>query len=471
MTEVIQFFRVLAIAVGLLASPSLRTACSQSAPPENRESAISYHGDALRNAAQRELDEEGLRKFAAYFERMHFAEEFIVATTSEERQTLLKRIVGVLRETSDAETIISPLWVRVELFPPNKIYELVFKTQDKSPYSITALEITDVTDNRPSYTLTTDNLGSVFVELEQSGFSGVVHVRKNGEVLIDKAYGLANEEFGYPIKRDTVFGIGSTPMDFTLVSIFLLEQQGKISQDDTLNRYFDNVPADKESITIRQLVTGKSGLPNFFDTEDDWDADLAYLNRKAAEERLFSQELLFKPGQGTSQSHGAFGLLSSIIERVSGQDYYTFLKDNFFDPAGMTRTAMNGNSMGLRLSEFAVGQGPVFFGLPNIPPNWGKTSWLVLGSGGMCSTMEDMLKFYALVRSDKVLKPPYNGRFNRFGASLNGSMRGAYLSHAYTGVNDEAILMSNIDADSPRTGDVDEKMTAIVRALEKFIRD
>ena len=471
MTELLQVHRVLAIVFVVLATPTLQSRYAHSTPPENREDAISCHGDVLRNAAQRELDEQGLRDFAKEFEARALCRRVYCHNHRRGAAQLLKQILDVLRETKNAETIISPLWVRVELFPPNKIYEVVYRTQDKAPYAITSLEITDVTDKRPSYTLTTDNLGEVFAELEQSGFSGIVHVRKNGDVLLDKAYGLANEEFGYPIKRDTVFGIGSTPMDFTLVSIFLLEQRGKISQDDTLNRYFDSVPADKESITIRQLVTGKSGLPNFFDTEDDWDADLAYLNRKAAEERLFAQELLFKPGKGTSHSHGAFGLLSSIIERVSGKDYYTFLKENFFNPAGMTRTAMNGNSMGLPLSEFAVGQGPTYFGLPNIPPNWGKTSWLVLGSGGMCSTMEDMLKFYALVRSEKVLKPPYNRRFNRFGASLNGSMRGAYLSHAYTGVNDEAILMSNIDADSPREGDVDEKMTAIVRALEGFIRD
>ncbi len=456
--------------VTLMASVSQR-AHANDALPENREDAITYHIHALEEAARSELNERGLDRFVKEFERSHCADEFLATTTDANRRALVKQVLGVIRRTPHTETTISPLWVRMELFPNDEIHEVTFRTQDTAPYAVTALEIEEVTDSRPRYTLTADNLSEVFADLEASGFTGVVHVRKNGNVLLEKAYGMANVEFGYPIKLDTVFGIGSTPMDFTLVSLFLLEQQGKIHQDDTLDMFLENAPADKAKITIRQLMSSQSGLPDFFDTEDDWDPDLAYINRKTAEERLLSQELLFEPGTKSRHSHGAFGLLSIIIERVTGQDYYAFLKENFFDPAGMTRTAMNGDSMGLPLSEFAVGQGPVFFGLPNIPPNWGKTSWLVLGSGGMCSTLEDMLKFFALVRSDTVLKPPHNARFNRYGSSLNGSMRGAYLSHVYKGVDDEAILMSNIDADSPREGDVDEKIRAVVLALEDFIGD
>lgn len=469
MIKYLQRYCLLVAVLAFATALSAQTVHANDALPENREDAISYHIEALEKTARRDLSEPDLDQFAREFERLHCADEYISATSDAVRSAIIKQILGIISRTPHTETTISPLWVRMELFPPNEIHEVTFETQDRAPYAITALAVSEVTDSRPRYTLTVDNLSDAFADLEKSGFTGVVHVRKNGNVLLEKAYGMANVEFEYPIKLDTVFGIGSTPMDFTLVSLFLLEQQGKIRQDDTLETFFDNVPADKAKITIRHLMSGQSGLPDFFDTEDDWDPDLAFINRKTAEERLMSQELLFEPGTKSRHSHGGFGLLSIIIERVSGQDYFTFLKENFFDPAGMTRTAMNGDSMGLPLSEFAVGHGPVFFGLPNIPPNWGKTSWLILGSGGMCSTLEDILKFFALVRSDKVLKPPHNARFNRYGSSLNGSMRGAYLSHVYTGVDDEAIMMSNIDADSPREGDVDEKMRAIVLALEEFI--
>ncbi|MCL4216335.1 MAG: serine hydrolase [Candidatus Hydrogenedentes bacterium] len=467
----LQLNRVPNLVLVLLAAAAPQAVYGDSVQPGAREDSIASCIQAFEEAAQRSQDEGVLEEFIERFERDHCASSFITATSSEERRALLAQILDITRTATASEVTISPLWVRIELYLPNEVYEVTFTTQDESPFAITSLAVENVTNSRPSYTLTADNLSETFKELEKDGFSGVVHVRKNGKVLLQEAYGMANVEFGYPVKCDTVFGIGSTPMDFTLMSIFLLEQRGRIDRDDALSKYFENVPEDKQNITIRQLISGESGLPDFFETEDDWDPDLAYIDRKTAEDRLFSQTLLFEPGSDSSHSHGAYGLLASIIERVSGKDYYSFLKENFFDPAGMTRTAMNGGSMGLNLSEFAVGQGPVFFGLPNIPPNWGKTSWLVMGSGGMCSTMEDMLKFFALVRSDSVLKPPYNERFNLSGSSLNGSMRGAYLSHAYEGAGNEAILMSNIDADSPREGDLDEKIRALVRALEVFVSE
>lgn len=457
--------------LAFLMADTFPAAAAQDNAPENREDAISFHSRALVNAARFNMNEQQLARFVSEFERTHLSNEFIQTTTSQQRGELIGKILEVIRAAESRETVVSPDWVRVDLFPPEKTYELLFTMAESAPFPIVSMSLTDVTDSRPNYTLTADSIIPTFAQLEESGFSGVIHVRKNGKVLLEKACGMANPELGYPVKFDTVFGIGSTPMDFTLMSIFLLEQRGQLQQSDTLDKFFEDVPADKAKITVRHLIKGESGLPDFFDTEADWDADLAYIDRATAEARIFAQTLLFEPGTDSRSSHGAFGLLASIIERVSGKEYGEFLKENFFDPAGMTRTAMYGNHMGLPLSEFAVGQGPVFFGLPNIPPNWGKTSWLILGSGGMCSTMEDMLKFYALVRSDEVLKPPYNGHFNRFGASLNGSVRGAYLSHAYKGVENEAIVMSNIDADSPREGNLDETIGAFVRALEEFIAE
>ena len=455
----------------LLALTIPLVAHAENPAPGDRDDAVLSHVEALEKTARSGLSGEALGELLKAFERAHCAQAFIDRANAAERLELFERVVEAFRGSKRVDVVISPDDVRIDLFPPEKTYEITLGMQADHPFAVASLTVEDVTGVRPRYTLTAENLAETFAELAQSGFTGVVHVRKDGEILLDEAYGLANEELGYPIKRDTVFGIGSTPMDFTYVAIKLLEQRGEIQLDDTLERFFDRVPEDKQNITIRHLMNGESGLPDFFHTEDDWDPDIAYIDRATAEERLLGQELLFEPGTDNRSSHGAYGLLSSIIERVSGKDYFTFLNENFFEPAGMTRTAMYGETMGLPLSEFAVGQGPEYFGLPNIPPNWGKTSWLVLGSGGMCSTLDDMLKFFALVRSGEVLKPPYNARFNRFGASLNGSVRGAYLSHAYKDADNEAMVMSNIDADSPREGDVDEKMQAIVQALEELIAD
>ncbi len=436
-----------------------------------RESAIEFHGRALERAGMGGMDPAETKRFIADFESTHCAPAYLAATDADERREVITSLLKVIQDTRAAETMIAPDWVRVDLFLPGKTYEVTYTMTETAPYLITSLSMNDVTADRPNFVLTKENLAATFAKLEAAGFAGAIHVRKDGEVLLDRACGVANEPLGYPIKRNTVFGIGSTPMDFTYVGIRLLEQRGLLSLKDTLTKFYSYVPEDKATITIGHLLNGQSGLPDFFDTRDDWDADLAYIDRTAAEERIFAQELLFEPGTDQRGSHGAYGLLAAIIERASGKDYFTFMKENFFDPAGMTRTAMNGDAMGLPLSEFAVGHGPMLFGLPNIPPNWGKTSWLILGSGGMCSTLEDMLKFFACIRSGDVLEPPYNARFNRFGASLNGSVRGAYLAHAYTDGDNESILMSSIDADSPREGTLDENISAFVRALEAFIAE
>jgi len=175
-----------------------------------------------------------------------------------------------------------------------------------------------------------------------------------------------------------------------------------------------------------------------------------------------NQKLLFKPGQGHSHSHGAFGLLAAIVELKTGKTYMEFLKENFFDPAGMTRTGENGDKKDFEIKDFAVGGGPEFVGLPNIPPNWGPTSWLVKGSGGMYSTLDDLLKFYSLVRSGKVLDDAHAKYFKEPSADVDGSMRGFELFSVYNSPQSELFLFLN------RPGDNDLRRK-IFRALEDLI--
>jgi len=93
--------------------------------------------------------------------------------------------------------------------------------------------------------------------------AGVVFVQIDGEVLLERAFGMAHEDLGIPNTLETVFGTGSRPIDYTVAAIHLLAQQGRIKLDDPITRYFDDVPADKQAITIRHLLTGRSGLPDW----------------------------------------------------------------------------------------------------------------------------------------------------------------------------------------------------------------
>ncbi len=291
--------------------------------------------------------------------------------------------------------------------------------------------------------LTQDNLRARFDEFEKKGFSGLVYIKINGETKLEHPFGMANKTLNLKNKTTTIFGIGSRPIDFPIAGIYLLNQQGKVDLKDKITKYFENVPEDKQVITIEQLMTGSSGFPDFFNTEDDWDPDLQWVDRETAIERMFSQKLLFKPGTDHKHSHGAYGLLAALIEKISGMSYYDFLKKNFFDPAGMLKTGEYGQILGLSVNDFAAGGGPNFIGIPNIPPNWGPTSWLIKGSGGMYSSLGDLLKFYEYIRSGKVLDNKHNVLFCKPTANLDGSDRGFELFSVYLPPNTETYLFIN----------------------------
>lgn len=310
--------------------------------------------------------------------------------------------------------------------------------------------------------LTLDNLIETFDRLEAEGMAGVVYVRLDGDVELNHAFGMANEELGIPNTINTVFATGSRPIDYTRAAIYLLDQQGRIDLCDTIDKYFEKVPQPKRSITIGHLMTGQSGLPDFFHTNSDWDPDLAWINRQTAEQRLLSQELLFAPGTGRKHSHGAFVLLAALIEHVTGKTYYGFIRESFLDPARMSRTGEYNESRGLSISDFAAGGGPQFIGLPNIPPNWGPTSWLIKGSGGMYSTLVDLLKFYDYLRSGKVLDAQHNVAFRQPSVNIDGNDRGFELFSAYNPPDNEVYLFLN------RQGDRG-KARKLFRALERLV--
>lgn len=317
-------------------------------------------------------------------------------------------------------------------------------------------------DGQAALQLTSDNVCQYFDKAEEQGLAGVVYVKIDGEVVCQRAFGKANKELGIPNTLNTVFGTGSRPIDYTVASIYLLDQQGLISLDDKLGKFFEQVPDDKQSITIRYLLSGQSGLPDFFHTDDDWDPDLAWVDRQTAVTRMMGQQLLFKPGTDRRHSHGAFGLLAAIIERVSGETYYSFITKNFFEPADMTRTGEYGDSKGLNLSDFAEGGGPQIVGVPNIPPNWGPTSWLIKGSGGMYSTLDDLLKFYRYVRSENVLDSDHNPIFNQPAVNMDGSDRGFELFSAYIPPGNEIYLFLNNQDDRDQTHQLIEALEGLV---------
>lgn len=188
--------------------------------------------------------------------------------------------------------------------------------------------------------------------VKQNDFSGVVYITKNGQVLCQSATGLANKETGKKITIDSLFCIGSVSKQFASSSIMLLKEQGKLSVDDTLDKYFPDYEPGKE-ITIKNLLTMRSGIPDHTAMEQGGTRtlisknELGYEissdktteeNRDAVLEWVFCQPLNFTPDTQFEYCNTNYFLLAQIVEDVSGQPYEDFVRENIFTPLGMSHT-------------------------------------------------------------------------------------------------------------------------------------
>lgn len=401
----------------------------------DRDEAARGHIRAIEEAHRSSLD-----VLLERFRRDHFSERYKAAVPEAEQRRVLDAIRVAAADAGDAMVAVEDGRYTLTLSGA-RTHRVSFEMTEAPPFRLDALavEVADAGVVAPAR----DDLASTLHGLEAEGMAGVAFVRLDGAVVFEGGFGFANEELGVRNRPETVFGIGSRPIDFTVAAVHLLRQEGRLALDDPITRYFPDVPPDKRGITVRHLMTGRSGLPDFFHTEGDRDPDLAWIDRTTAERRILAQPLRFEPGTDRAHSHAAFGLLAALVARVGGQSYYRFLRERFFDPAGMVRTGEYGETRDLHLTDFAVGSGPQRVGIPNIPPNWGPTSWLIKGSGGMYSTLEDLRRFYDFVREDPRFDEELRAAFRRPTVNLDGSDRGFELFSLYHPRGHEVYVLLN----------------------------
>lgn len=169
-------------------------------------------------------------------------------------------------------------------------------------------------------------------------FMGSILVARDGHVIIAKGYGMANVERNVPNTPDTEFRIGSNTKQFTSMAIMMLQAEGKLDVHDPVCKYVPDCPKDWQPITIHDLLTHTSGIPNFTDFP-------SYM--KVRDETLTPTQLLalfknkpldFKPGAKFQYSNSGYEVLGYIIEKVSGESYAQFLQKHIFKPLGMANS-------------------------------------------------------------------------------------------------------------------------------------
>ena len=164
-----------------------------------------------------------------------------------------------------------------------------------------------------------------------------VAVIKDGAVVYKKGFGIANLEYGIPITPSTVFQVASVSKQFTVFSILLLEQDGKLSIDDDIRKYLPEMPDYGHKITLRNLANHTSGIRDNTDLANLLgisEADL-FSNEQAVKIITSQKGLNFIPGDEFEYCNSGFILLAEIVKRVSGKSFAEFTKERIFEPLKM----------------------------------------------------------------------------------------------------------------------------------------
>lgn len=241
-------------------------------------------------------------------------------------------------------------------------------------------------------------------------FSGAVLIAKGSKPIFEKAYGSANKSSNTPNNVDTKFNLGSIDKSFTAVAIAQLVQKGKLSFNDPIIKYLPDYPNKTVAakVTIHQLLTHTSGMGMYFNDE--------FMKRRASWKTLsdllplfVNDTLDFEPGQKMQYSNSGYVVLGLIIERVTGQNYFDYVRQHIFEPAGMKNTASY--ELDQKVPNLALGYTNMgLTGRPEPGPRKDSTPHLTgrgSSAGGGYSTLDDMLKFGQALIDHKLLSKQY----------------------------------------------------------------
>jgi CubicO group peptidase (beta-lactamase class C family) len=167
-----------------------------------------------------------------------------------------------------------------------------------------------------------------------------VAVIDQGKIVFAKGYGIANLEYGVPIKPETIFHVASVSKQFTAMAIVLLESDGKLSLDDDVHKYLPELADYGAKITIRNLLQHTSGVRDQWQTLAlaGWNIQDVITQDQILRMMFRQKELNFPPGSRHLYSNGGFTLLAEIVARVSGEKFPEFCKERIFVPLQMTHT-------------------------------------------------------------------------------------------------------------------------------------
>ena len=312
-------------------------------------------------------------------------------------------------------------------------------------------------------------IASFLDKLKPETFSGVILVGKNDSLFEERTFGYSNVEDKIGIDKNTKFHIASITKSFTAVGILQLYEQGKIELNTPIGNYLDSYPNQRvlDSVTIHQLLTHTAGTKAIYGEEYQMSNKNRYRELEDYLPLFANDSLNFPPGSKYEYNGGGFVLLGLIIQNVTGENYYDYLKKNIFEPIGMNHTkpleidgvnynTADGYSIYLREDK-----------------SFAKNDYLISkasGASGYYSTAEDLFKFSKALRgykllnketTDLMLEPKVKGYNTHlgYGIDIDKRYKETIIGHSggwygircewmdFTDSNYTVIILSNFDND------------------------
>lgn len=264
------------------------------------------------------------------------------------------------------------------------------------------------------------SVDSLFATWDKTTSPGcALGVIRNGELIYKRGYGMANLDFGIANSPQSVFRIGSTSKQFTAACILLLEQEGELSLEDDIHKYFPELPDYGAPIRISHLVHHTSGIRDYLTLFylAGYDSDDYYYTDDDVLQMIFRQKTLnFAPGTEYLYSNSGYFLLGQIVRRITGKSMRDYAHERIFKPLGMENTHFHDDHKAV-VRNRAYGYAPNGNGF-----EISMTTLDMIGDGGIFTTVEDLLKWDRNFYDSKVGGVAFISKMTEVGRFRDGSM-------------------------------------------------
>jgi len=243
----------------------------------------------------------------------------------------------------------------------------------------------------------------IFAAYDSADMPGAaVMIIENGEVILQKGYGMAHFGTNSPVTAKSNFRLASATKQFTAMSILQLVEKGELSLDTSLTDIFDEFPDYGKTITIEHLLQHTSGIADY-GPMGSMDVVRQFKDKDVLDFAMSLQSADFPVGEKHEYSNTAYVVLTQVLEKITGKTFRDYLKENIFEPAGMENTLAyeHGiNEISNRAYGYSIEEEAILETDQNI---WSA----LLGDGGIYSNLEDLYKWDQVLYTDKLLGQNY----------------------------------------------------------------